>query len=107
VDSAIGRVRRGRRPPAAIVLTGILVLVLAAWALTAQSGQSGITSITSAPRVMAYLHGYAPTAGQVERAFADQHVRLYRDDAAVLQPRFAPIRRYTVAMWRPAGAAQC
>src|SRR5207344_3646400 len=38
-------------------------------------------------------------------AFADHGVRLYRADATALQPRFAPIRPYVVAMWRPAGAA--
>jgi hypothetical protein len=105
MDSAIGRIRSGRPPVAAIVLAGALVLVFAAWALSARTG-SGSTSVTTSPAgVLGYLHGYAPTAAQVEQAFADHGVRLYRDDAAVLQPRFAPIRRYIVRMWRPAGAA--
>jgi hypothetical protein len=49
-------------------------------------------TVTS-PHILGYLHASAPTAPQVERAFADHHVRLSRDGAAVLQPRFAPIRR--------------
>jgi hypothetical protein len=85
-----------------LVAAVLLVAAAATWATRSHSTSLGVT--VSSPHILGYLHAYAPTAPQVERAFADHHVPLQRDDAAALQPRFAPIRRYTVATWRTAGA---
>ncbi len=101
----------GRHPntwrPATTVTVLVAAVLLAAaaatWATRSHSISAGAT-LTS-PNVLPLMVGSAPTAVQVERAFADHNVRLARDDAAVLRPRFAPIRRDTVAMWRAAGGA--
>jgi hypothetical protein len=105
MDSTIGRLRPGRPSAAAIVVVAALALAFAAWAVAGRTGGGSSSASISSPNLLAYLHGYAPTSALVERAFADHRVRLYRADAALLQPRFAPIRRYVMAMWRPAGAA--
>ncbi len=86
---------------AVLVAAVLLGAAAATWATRSHSVKAGGT-VTS-PNVLPLMVGSAPSAAQVEQAFADHNLRLFRDDAAVRQPRFAPIRRYTVAMWRAAG----
>jgi hypothetical protein len=82
----------GRHPNTwrpATTLTVLVAAVLlgaaaATWATRSHSVNAGGT-VTS-PNVLPLMVGSAPSAAQVEQAFADHNLRLVRDDAAVRQP---------------------
>ena len=90
------------------MIAGIVAIVAVAWAVTSLAtgtGSGGLTSGTIRPLMPGRLHAAAPTAAELEAAFAAEGLSPAPAGSELGAARFAPLRRHIVAAFTLPGRA--